>query len=149
MTTIRSLFATRLYQARLGDIDADELRASCYSVAEDDDAGNAYCENDDDPRLSDDGTAQLDSINISDFDNREDIIVIDGTASSDAYTFSTARLETFTDRFEEPYTALILRYDSETEDNRDVVVGLGAGSVTLDDITFTGDQTPMTFTDMR
>lgn len=44
MTTIRSLFATRLYQAPLGPIDADELRASCYSIAEDDDAGNEWCE---------------------------------------------------------------------------------------------------------
>ena len=44
MTNIRSIFATRLYQATLGDIDADELRASCYSIAEDDDAGNAWCE---------------------------------------------------------------------------------------------------------
>jgi hypothetical protein len=111
--------------------------------------GAEFGENDGDPMLSDDGTAQLNSIDISDFDNSEDIIIVDGTASSDAYTFSTARLETFTDRFEEPYTALILRYESDTEDNRDVVVGLGTGAVTLDDITFTGGQTPMAFTDMR
>ena len=39
-----SLFATRLYHAQLGSIDADELRASCYSIAEDDDAGNEWCE---------------------------------------------------------------------------------------------------------
>ena len=44
MTNIRSLFATRLHQARLGDIDADELKASCYSIADDDDAGNEWCE---------------------------------------------------------------------------------------------------------
>ena len=44
MPQFRSLFATRLYQAPLGPIDADELRASCYSIAEDDDAGNAWCE---------------------------------------------------------------------------------------------------------
>lgn len=49
MTTIRSLFATRLYQATLGPIDADELRASCYSIAEDDDAGNEWCEANDFP----------------------------------------------------------------------------------------------------
>lgn len=46
--TIRSLFATRLYQAALSDhgpaIDADELTASCYSIAEDDEAGQAWCE---------------------------------------------------------------------------------------------------------
>ncbi|MCW1949936.1 MAG: 2OG-Fe(II) oxygenase family protein [Octadecabacter sp.] len=53
MPTIRSLFATRLFQSTLNSsgaaIDADELRASCYSIAEDDDAGNAWCEANDFP----------------------------------------------------------------------------------------------------
>ncbi|MCR9272215.1 MULTISPECIES: 2OG-Fe(II) oxygenase family protein [Mameliella] len=47
MTKIRSLFATRLYQARLsehGAIDTDELEGSCYSIAEDDEAGQDWCE---------------------------------------------------------------------------------------------------------
>ena len=47
MTQIRSLFATRLYQARLsehGAIDTDELAASCFSIAEDDEAGQDWCE---------------------------------------------------------------------------------------------------------
>ena len=44
MTNIRSLFATRLYQAKLGPIDADELEISCYSIAEDDEAGQAWCD---------------------------------------------------------------------------------------------------------
>lgn len=44
MPQIRSLFATRIYQARLGDIDLDELEASCYSIAEDDEAGQEWCE---------------------------------------------------------------------------------------------------------
>ena len=49
MTILRSLFATRLYHAPLGDIDAGELKASCYSIAEDDDAGNDWCEANDFP----------------------------------------------------------------------------------------------------
>ncbi|HBT01053.1 MAG TPA: hypothetical protein DEB47_14590 [Citreicella sp.] len=48
MTQIRSLFATRLYRAGLdafGDaIDPAELAASCYSIAEDDEAGQTWCE---------------------------------------------------------------------------------------------------------
>ncbi|WP_305967592.1 MULTISPECIES: 2OG-Fe(II) oxygenase family protein [unclassified Mameliella] len=47
MTQIRSLFATRLYQAPLsehGAIDTDELEGSCYSIAEDDEAGQDWCE---------------------------------------------------------------------------------------------------------
>jgi len=48
MSQIRSLFVTRLYRAALGEhaptIDAAELEASCYSIAEDDEAGQAWCE---------------------------------------------------------------------------------------------------------
>lgn len=42
--TTRSLFATRLYQSRLTGINVDELAASCYSIAEDDEAGQEWCE---------------------------------------------------------------------------------------------------------
>lgn len=41
--TTRSLFATRLYQAKL-DMDLEELRHTSLSVAEDDDAGQAWCD---------------------------------------------------------------------------------------------------------
>ena len=49
---IESLFATRLYRARLNDragqdapsIDNAELEASCLSIAEDDEAGQRWCE---------------------------------------------------------------------------------------------------------
>lgn len=45
---ISSLFVTRLYRAALADrkpaIDVDELAASCFSIAEDDEAGQEWCE---------------------------------------------------------------------------------------------------------
>ncbi len=48
MSTIRSLFATRLYHAALSDkggpIDPAELEASCFAIAEDDEAGQEWCE---------------------------------------------------------------------------------------------------------
>lgn len=48
MPEITSLFVTRLYHAALSDqaptVDMSELEASCYSVAEDDEAGQAWCE---------------------------------------------------------------------------------------------------------
>ena len=48
MAQLSSLFVTRLYRARLSEcgpaIDATELEASCYSIAEDDEAGQAWCE---------------------------------------------------------------------------------------------------------
>jgi uncharacterized protein (TIGR02466 family) len=50
---IESLFATRLYRADLSayapKIDADELAASCYAIAEDDEAGQQWCEENDYP----------------------------------------------------------------------------------------------------
>jgi uncharacterized protein (TIGR02466 family) len=47
MASISSLFVTRLYRAALseaGAIDPAELEAACYSIAEDDEAGQAWCE---------------------------------------------------------------------------------------------------------
>ena len=48
MTQIKSLFATRLYHAKLSSlgatIDADELDRSCYAIAQDDEAGQDWCE---------------------------------------------------------------------------------------------------------
>lgn len=48
MSQVRTLFATRLYHARLSAhgpaIDADEFEASCYSIAEDDAAGQQWSE---------------------------------------------------------------------------------------------------------
>ncbi len=42
--TTRILFPTHLYQARLGDIDPGELEANCLSIAEDDEAGQIWCD---------------------------------------------------------------------------------------------------------
>lgn len=49
MAEIASLFVTRLYRARLNDlarkkVDYDELRASCEMIAEEDEAGQQWCE---------------------------------------------------------------------------------------------------------
>ena len=48
MSDIKSLFATRLYHAALSEqgkpVDIDELTASCFSIAEDDEAGQDWCE---------------------------------------------------------------------------------------------------------
>ena len=47
MAEIESLFVTRLYRAALGErggIDVAELEASCLAIAEDDEAGQAWCE---------------------------------------------------------------------------------------------------------
>ncbi|MFO7772196.1 MAG: TIGR02466 family protein, partial [Roseovarius gahaiensis] len=48
MAQIDSLFVTRLYRAALSElgpaIDPAELEASCYSIAQDDEAGQDWCE---------------------------------------------------------------------------------------------------------
>ena len=54
MSEISTLFVTRLYRAKLNvlakkKIDTDELLETCYSVAEDDEAGQEWCEANDYP----------------------------------------------------------------------------------------------------
>jgi len=53
MSQTRSLFATRLYRAQLSEfgtpIDPAELEASCLSIAEDDEAGQDWCDRNDFP----------------------------------------------------------------------------------------------------
>ncbi|WP_102106774.1 2OG-Fe(II) oxygenase family protein [Oceaniglobus roseus] len=53
MSQIDSLFVTRLYRAPLSEfgkpIDPAELEASCLSIAEDDEAGQAWCDENDFP----------------------------------------------------------------------------------------------------
>lgn len=53
MTDISSLFATRLYRAQLptfgNSVNADELEHSCLAIAQDDEAGQNWCEENDFP----------------------------------------------------------------------------------------------------
>lgn len=53
MANILSLFVTRLYRANLAErgkpVDQSELEASCWSIAEDDEAGQDWCEENDYP----------------------------------------------------------------------------------------------------
>ncbi|RMA41322.1 2OG-Fe(II) oxygenase family protein [Rhodophyticola porphyridii] len=49
MSNIRSLFATRLYHARLSElgktaVDQEELETSCFAIAEEDGAGQDWCQ---------------------------------------------------------------------------------------------------------
>jgi uncharacterized protein (TIGR02466 family) len=49
MAQLESLFVTRLYRASLSElgkpIDAEDLHAACLSIADDDEAGQKWCEN--------------------------------------------------------------------------------------------------------
>nr|WP_321511644.1 2OG-Fe(II) oxygenase family protein [uncultured Celeribacter sp.] len=53
MPNIESLFVTRLYRAKLAEfgpkISTEELEQSCYVIAEDDEAGQQWCEDNDYP----------------------------------------------------------------------------------------------------
>ena len=53
MPQISSLFVTRLYHAKLAElgkpVDASELNASCLTIAEDDEAGQTWCDENDFP----------------------------------------------------------------------------------------------------
>jgi len=96
-----------------------------------------------------DGTQQLQSVAIADFNSDEDVIIVDASASSADYTLTGATLETRTDGADTTQTVLILRYESGTLQAREVVVGLGSADVALGDIAFVGEQLPMTFTHVR
>ncbi|PCH94851.1 MAG: hypothetical protein COB84_07035 [Rhodobacteraceae bacterium] len=51
MSQIESLFVTRLYRAQLSElgnpVDTSELETSCWAIADDDEAGQAWCEQND------------------------------------------------------------------------------------------------------
>jgi len=53
MSQIESLFVTRLYRAALSElgkpVDTGELETSCWSIADDDEAGQEWCEENDYP----------------------------------------------------------------------------------------------------
>ena len=49
MAQVRPLFSTYVYQSALNGIDQGELEASCLSIAEDDEAGQAWCDDNDFP----------------------------------------------------------------------------------------------------
>ncbi len=53
MSNISSLFVTRLYRAHLSELgkplDRDELETSCWAIADDDQAGQDWCEENDYP----------------------------------------------------------------------------------------------------
>ncbi len=51
MAKVKSFFATRIYQAALAELDdavgIEELEKSCYAIATDDEAGQAWCDEND------------------------------------------------------------------------------------------------------
>ena len=49
MTRTQSLFVTRLFRTRLAGIDPAELERACLSIAEDDEAGQSWCDANDFP----------------------------------------------------------------------------------------------------
>jgi Ca2+-binding RTX toxin-like protein len=90
-----------------------------------------------------DETQTLPLINIGDFTTGEDMLVIDATSASDAFNLTTARLDAPDEDSESDQTSLILRYESDTEADRDVVIQLGTGPVVWDDISLIGVETPL------
>ena len=53
MSNISTFFVTRVYRASLNEvealIDVDELEKTCYSISNDDEAGQTWCEENDFP----------------------------------------------------------------------------------------------------
>lgn len=136
-----------------GAIDPDRFQPSSITGGVGDDTFiltlNEGGDFDGTPPVTADGAIQLQALKITDFNSADDVIVVDGMAASGEYALATARLETLQDPNDNPYTALVMRYESDTLVTRDVIVDLGSADVAVGDISFTGDQTPTTFTDDR
>ncbi|APZ51300.1 calcium-binding protein [Salipiger abyssi] len=92
--------------------------------------------------LQEDGTLLLDVTRIADFEPGVDMLLIDGDPLDDGFTLSNARIEYTADAEGNAGSEVILRYESETDSARDVVITLDGATVTWDDIAFSGDQIP-------
>ncbi|MGR3377356.1 calcium-binding protein [Salipiger abyssi] len=92
--------------------------------------------------LQEDGTLLLDVTRIADFEPGVDMVLIDGDPLDDGFTLSNARIEYTADAEGNAGSEVILRYESETDSARDVVITLDGATVTWDDIAFSGDQIP-------
>ncbi len=91
MTQIKSLFSTRLYRAELSEfgdtVDTEELEASCLSIAEDDEAGQQWCEDNGYPGYT--SYASLDDLawRFSIFDDLSKILLQHAAAFADDLAF--------------------------------------------------------------
>ncbi|MBO9465973.1 hypothetical protein J7443_12080 [Tropicibacter sp. R15_0] len=79
------------------------------------------------------GVAELDLVNLPDFEPGIDQIEIELEVQNDGYAPTTARIEG---------SDLIIRYEHASEPIRDVVISTGTTELSFDDITFTGDHIP-------
>lgn len=92
--------------------------------------------------LGTEDTLHLSTVNLDDYDPDEDTLEIDATSLNDSFTLTTAHLEEVAVR-DGIETHLILRYESDTEANREMMVNLGQADVQMSDITFVGDEVPV------
>lgn len=87
------------------------------------------------------GIYRLDAIEIGDFESGIDTLEIDATPMNDGFSLTSARIEQVDDAGT-LVTELVLRYDSQTEASRDVVIDLRGATLVWDDVTFIGSSIP-------
>lgn len=88
---------------------------------------------------SEDGTTRVGIVNIGDFEPGVDRLEFDATVDDPDFSVTNARLEVFEDEDGNSASRLVVRYASETGQDRDAVVNFGPVLVTWDDISFTGE----------
>lgn len=88
------------------------------------------------------GVIRIVGVSINDFDPQQDTLEIDVATANEEYTATTARLETGEDRDGEQQMFLVIRYESDTELTRDLLIGLGDVDLDINDINFVGDKIP-------
>lgn len=86
-----------------------------------------------------DGTTRVGIVNIGDFEPGVDKLEIDASVDDPSFSVTNARLEMFEDEDGNAASRLVLRYESETGQDRDAVINFGPVLVTWGDITFTGE----------
>lgn len=88
------------------------------------------------------GVIRIEGVSINDFDPQQDTLKIDVATANEEYTATTARLETGEDRDGDQQIFLVIRYESDTELTRDLLIGLGDVDLDINDINFVGDKIP-------
>lgn len=88
------------------------------------------------------GVIRIEGVSLNDFDPQQDTLKIDVATANEEYRATTARLETGGDQ----KMFLVIRYESDTELTRDLLIGLGDVDLDINDINFVGDKTPQLIT---
>lgn len=88
------------------------------------------------------GVIRIEGVSLNDFHPQQDTLKIDVATANEEYTATTARLETGEELYGDQQMFLVIRYESDTELTRHLLIGLGDVDLDINDINFVGDKIP-------